>query len=198
MTMSIPSVLIVDDDLASQLLLRRMVENLGYVCDIASNGAEAVDAVFKRNFAAIFMDLYMPVMNGFDAASKIQEILLADSRPVYIVGMISLDSPSERQACKESGMISALLKPIHPVSVAQELLQASELKPALRQHPSNTMISAIAELNSCHGHCSISQLRDHPAALELKRATTRKEFFGTAEPPSKSACADEMGSEAFQ
>ena len=66
-------VLVVDDDCATQLIMKRMIEGFGYECDIASDGQEAVAAASSTSYMAIIMDLFMPVMNGCDAAMSIKQ-----------------------------------------------------------------------------------------------------------------------------
>ena len=112
-------VLVVDDDCTSHLILKKMVEGMGYDCDVASNGREAVAAAAKINYVAILMDIFMPVLNGCDAAVCIGKMAPAD-RP-SIVGMISIDEPASREMCMLAGMEDVLCKPVQKSALAKIL-----------------------------------------------------------------------------
>ena len=104
-------ILLVDDDRTSLLILRRMIETLGYECDVARNGAEAVAAALTKNYTFIFMDNWMPVMNGYEAASEILQLGERNVSPT-IIGMVALYNDSTRLCCEKSGMKQVLGKPI--------------------------------------------------------------------------------------
>jgi CheY-like chemotaxis protein len=110
-----PSILLVDDDLSSCLLLRRMIERLGSTCDVAYNGAEAVAAVSAKSYEFILMDLYMPVMNGWDSTRRIRDLRQNGTdrkRAPIIYGMSSTDDSTTMKRCLEAGMGGVLCKPI--------------------------------------------------------------------------------------
>ena len=112
-------VLVVDDDCTSHLILKKMVEGMGYDCDVASNGQEAVAAAAKNNYVAILMDMFMPVLNGCDAAVCIGKMAPADQPS--IVGMISIDDPASREVCMLAGMEDVLCKPVQKSVLAKIL-----------------------------------------------------------------------------
>ena len=111
-------ILIVDDDCATQLIMKRMIEGLGYECDTASDGQEAVAAASNTNYMAIMMDLFMPVMNGCDAAVSIKQTRTKAATPA-IVGMISMDEPAARKVCVDCGMQEVICKPIQRGALAE-------------------------------------------------------------------------------
>lgn len=67
-------ILIVDDFPDNVFLLEEIITNLGFEADSVSNGEQAVDAVRTGNYQLVFMDIEMPVMNGFEAAEEIREL----------------------------------------------------------------------------------------------------------------------------
>ena len=82
------TILIADDDMASCLILRKMLTELGFCCDVVHNGVEAVHAACGKQYDMIFMDLYMPVLSGIHAAMAIRfhefcEIVFADDLNAY-------------------------------------------------------------------------------------------------------------------
>ena len=112
-----PRVLVVDDDFTAQLILKRMIEGMGYECDTASNGKDAVAAVSTKNYSAILMDMFMPVLNGCDAAISISQMEPKDQPS--IVGMVSIDDAASRELCMQAGMQAVLRKPIQRSSLGQ-------------------------------------------------------------------------------
>ena len=67
-------ILIVDDFPDNVFLLEEIITNLGFEADSVSNDEQAVDAVRTGNYQLVFMDIEMPVMNGFEAAEEIREL----------------------------------------------------------------------------------------------------------------------------
>ena len=84
---------------------------MGYKVDAVANGLEAVTAVQKRKFDLIFMDLQMPVMDGFTATREIRRLLPKDRQPV-ILALTANAMHGDREACIEAGMNEHLAKPV--------------------------------------------------------------------------------------
>ena len=66
-------VLIVDDSNVTRKLLSRAFERANFIVDSAENGAEGVEKLKKAIYDIAFMDIDMPVMNGFEATKKLRE-----------------------------------------------------------------------------------------------------------------------------
>jgi CheY-like chemotaxis protein len=66
-------VLSVEDDEANQFLMQLLLKRIGCSFDLAANGQEAVDKVKVNKFDVIFMDLRMPVLDGFEATEIIRK-----------------------------------------------------------------------------------------------------------------------------
>jgi CheY-like chemotaxis protein len=68
-----PMVLVVEDDAASRKLMRKTLQQDGFLVSEAENGAQAL-ALFDEQYPDIvLMDVEMPVMNGFKACAKLRE-----------------------------------------------------------------------------------------------------------------------------
>ena len=65
-------VLIVEDNRINQKLAAFLLVKLGYKVDVAGNGVEALEAVGKKDYDLILMDMQMPVMGGLEATHKIR------------------------------------------------------------------------------------------------------------------------------
>jgi len=66
-------VLIVDDSNVTRKLLSRAFERANFIVDSAENGAEGVEKLKRAIYDIAFMDIDMPVMNGFDATKRLRE-----------------------------------------------------------------------------------------------------------------------------
>lgn len=75
------SVLVVDDNLVNQVVLKGMIEKEGHNVVCASRGKEAIELVQKLNFDIIFMDIQMPEMDGFETTKHIRDYYREKNRP---------------------------------------------------------------------------------------------------------------------
>ena len=104
------SILVAEDNLINQKLIRNIFELLGFKTDIASNGLEALEALKRKNYTLIFMDIQMPEMNGYEAT----EIIVArrkEERPI-IIAMTANAMQGDREKCLEAGMNDYITKPM--------------------------------------------------------------------------------------
>jgi CheY-like chemotaxis protein len=121
MTQTVQSkhILIVDDSLDSQEYLKEYLESNGYTTDCMSNGEEALNFLHSTDKMpqTILLDLYMPVMNGFDFRKQQQNDPILKDIPVVIM------SGEEDQAFIREKTHTEVLK--KPFSVA-DLLNSLE------------------------------------------------------------------------
>lgn len=103
-------ILIAEDNLINQKLIRNIFELLGYKADLAANGLEALDALKRKNYNLIFMDIQMPEMNGYEATEIIVEHR-KDDRPI-IIAMTANAMKGDREKCVEAGMDDYITKPM--------------------------------------------------------------------------------------
>uniref|UniRef100_A9U7L7 Predicted protein n=1 Tax=Physcomitrium patens TaxID=3218 RepID=A9U7L7_PHYPA len=101
------NVLVVDDHEINRIVLVRILQKLGYVADIATNGEEAVAAVKSKSYQIVFMDIHMPVMDGAAAA---KEILSSSLSPPHIIAVTG--DWANQKICLELGMVDFIEKPI--------------------------------------------------------------------------------------
>ena len=114
-------VLLAEDNLVNRAVALRMFEKLGVEVDAVPNGAEAVEAVQKGVYDAVFMDCQMPVMDGYLATRNIRCLPGPVSR-IPIIAMTAHAMMGDREECLAAGMDNFLSKPIH-----LEQLQAAVL-----------------------------------------------------------------------
>jgi CheY-like chemotaxis protein/nitrogen-specific signal transduction histidine kinase len=110
------NILLVEDNLINQKVTIRMLKRFGYTIDIAENGVEAIEAVTKKHYELIFMDIQMPVMDGFEATKEILRMFPDDKCPV-IIAMTAAVMKGDKEKCLDSGMSDYIPKPVLPDAV---------------------------------------------------------------------------------
>ncbi|MFH2058607.1 MAG: response regulator [Pseudomonadota bacterium] len=119
------SILLVEDNPVNQQMTRLMLSKAGYMIDIAVNGQEAVDKYTQtpEAYDLIFMDINMPVMNGFEATVKIREFenKAAFNMRIPILALTANVLDNFKNKCDEAGMDAFLTKPINRDIVFQAI-----------------------------------------------------------------------------
>jgi signal transduction histidine kinase/ActR/RegA family two-component response regulator/HPt (histidine-containing phosphotransfer) domain-containing protein len=100
-------VLVVEDHEVNAAVAVRILERLGYECEHASNGREAVAVCEGRSFDAILMDCQMPEMDGLEATARIRAAESPGRTPIVALTA----GPGERARCHAAGMDDFLPKP---------------------------------------------------------------------------------------
>ena len=90
----------------------RQLQRLGFTASTVSNGREAVDAELRERYDLIFMDVQMPVMDGFEAAAEIRRQEIRTRGHVPIVAMTANALNEDRDACLAAGMDDYVSKPV--------------------------------------------------------------------------------------
>jgi len=104
-------ILLAEDNVVNQKLALRILQQMGYRADLASNGIEAVESVERQTYDVVLMDVQMPEMDGLEAARRITAKWSANERP-RIVAMTANAMQGDREMCLEAGMDDYLTKPI--------------------------------------------------------------------------------------
>ncbi|MEO1191710.1 MAG: response regulator [Pseudomonadota bacterium] len=122
-------ILLVDDNAINRKVGKKILGRLGYGCDLATSGEEAVEACRASSYDAVLMDIEMPEMDGMTAAGLIKDHLGAERRP-YIVALTANAMASERESYLEAGMDDYLSKPIDVEALSQSLEEAADFRRA--------------------------------------------------------------------
>lgn len=113
-------ILLVDDDELSRRMMGLLLSEKGYNYDTASNGIEAVEAVKSQAYSVVLMDIQMPIMDGFEATTKIRE-WEAQNLHVPIIALTAMLLDDEVQKCFAAGMDDCIPKPFNTESLFQTI-----------------------------------------------------------------------------
>jgi CheY-like chemotaxis protein len=113
------TILLAEDNSVNQKVGTMMLGNMGYRADMAANGIEVLNAVEKKKYDLILMDIQMPEMDGVEAVSRLRE-KLADHCP-YIVALTANALEGDKEKFLGLGFDDYLSKPLSPDRLRQAL-----------------------------------------------------------------------------
>jgi CheY-like chemotaxis protein/anti-sigma regulatory factor (Ser/Thr protein kinase) len=105
-------VLLVEDNMANQMVATLLLEKLGYLWDVVANGIEALDAIGRASYDIILMDCDMPQMDGFQATQEVRKREQGTGAHVPIIAMTANAMQGDRERCLAAGMDDYMTKPI--------------------------------------------------------------------------------------
>ena len=102
-------VLVVEDIMLNQLLMKTLLDDFGFDRDIASNGLIAIEKLKEKSYDIILMDLQMPEMNGFEATRYIRDKMHSK---IPIIALTADVTTVDLNKCKAVGMNDYIAKPV--------------------------------------------------------------------------------------
>lgn len=103
------NVLVVEDIALNQLLMKTLLDDFGFGCDIAENGKIAVEKLRIKSYDIILMDLQMPEMNGFEATEYIRNEMKSD---IPVIALTADVTTVDLAKCNAVGMNDYIAKPV--------------------------------------------------------------------------------------
>jgi signal transduction histidine kinase/DNA-binding response OmpR family regulator len=113
-------ILLAEDNVVNQKLALRLLQQMGYRADLASNGIEAIECIERQTYDVVLMDVQMPEMDGLEASRAISAKWKSSERP-RIVAMTANAMQGDREACIAAGMEDYVTKPIRVDALVQAL-----------------------------------------------------------------------------
>lgn len=169
--------LLVEDDEVNQQVASEILSDWGATVDLAVNGELALDMLFSRapdTYAAVLMDLEMPMMNGCEATQRIR----ADARfkDLPILAMTAHALAGDRQGMMTQGMNGYMVKPFEPealLALLRPYLHPAVPTPApAMEVPGNAEEQVFVE--------ALNALPEIDAKLLLRRFSGRVPFLSSA------------------
>lgn len=111
--------LVVDDELSNRIILKSLLKNNGYEVIQAENGAEAIELFHKQAIDIIFMDVMMPIMDGYSAVEEIRRVKTTSFIPIIFLTAMSDDQALAR--CIEVGGDDFLTKPFSHIVLSAKI-----------------------------------------------------------------------------
>jgi len=111
-------IMIVDDVEINREILLMLLQNTGATLDEASNGDEAVKMFTQNPYDLILMDLHMPVMDGYTAATAIRSSDQKHARTAPIISVSAESGVDFRRRCEEAGITDHIEKPVEPEALS--------------------------------------------------------------------------------
>lgn len=118
--------LVVEDNAINQKVISRFLQRLGFEVDIAHNGIEGVDHFKAETYGIVFMDLMMPLMDGYEATKQIRDYEREigtpgeDHTPIIAV---TANINATEASCLQVGMDGYLNKPLR-LETLKQLIQS--------------------------------------------------------------------------
>ncbi|HEX6268603.1 MAG TPA: GAF domain-containing protein [Anaerolineales bacterium] len=116
-------ILLAEDNQVNQKLALRILEQMGYRADVASNGIEAVESIERQIYDVILMDVQMPEMDGLDATRNIRK--LGELTQPHIIAMTANAMEGDREMCIAAGMNDYISKPVRVNELVDALLKVA-------------------------------------------------------------------------
>lgn len=103
-------ILVAEDNVFTQIILKKTLERLGHAVEVANNGLEVIDLLGIELFDAVIMDCQMPLLDGYSTTARLRE-LGYDRVQLPIVALTANAVPGDREKCLRAGMNDYLTKP---------------------------------------------------------------------------------------
>jgi CheY-like chemotaxis protein len=105
-----PKVLVVDDNNDAAEMLAEALEVLGCETDVAYDGPSALEAAKRFRPQVVFLDIGLPVMDGYEVARRMRRD--PELAPVRLVAVTGYGQASDRRRAREAGFDEHVVKPI--------------------------------------------------------------------------------------
>ncbi len=116
------SILIAEDNIINQKLIERILLKLGYQTETVSDGTQVLDALLKKDYDVVLMDVQMPEMNGLETTHAIRQMTIVQP---YIIAMTANAMSKDKEDCLKIGMNDYIAKPMRLAEIIKILKNAA-------------------------------------------------------------------------
>ncbi|KZF22105.1 HAMP domain protein [Xylona heveae TC161] len=139
-------VLLAEDNVVNQRLAVKILQKYHHVVTVVGNGLDAFEAVKKKRYDVILMDVQMPIMGGFEATAKIREWEKEEGLPRSpIIALTAHAMLGDREKCIQAQMDEYLSKPLKQNQLIQTILKCASLGGGLAVNERGRAEGEIAE-----------------------------------------------------
>jgi len=186
-TSRIFEVLLAEDNIVNQRLAVKILEKYHHVVTVVGNGLDAFEAIKKKRYDVILMDVQMPIMGGFEATAKIREYERDQGlMRSPIIALTAHAMLGDREKCIQAQMDEYLSKPLKQNQLIQTILKCATLGGALLDRGKEARLSASDEPDySRTANPTIAVEKSPRPSLESRAFTTTGPInHGSAESPA--------------
>jgi two-component system sensor histidine kinase/response regulator len=169
-------VLLAEDNSVNQFLVKAVLQKIGMVVEVVSNGKEAVEALRTQSFDAVLMDAEMPEMDGYEATAAIRARERETGSHVPIIALTGHASAESLQHCLAAGMDEHLTKPLSSTALLAALLRQTRG----RAVPTSPVLDPVALARLRRLADTIPGMLSQVAEAFLHDAATRLAALGRA------------------
>ncbi len=168
------SILLVEDNDLNQQVATEMLQDAGFVVELAENGAIALRKVQETNYDLVLMDMQMPVMDGVTATREIRAIESLVQPPILAMTANVMQSDFDR--CYAAGMNGYVTKPIDPPALWAALREW--IKPRARASEASPKAQVPDRPGGDGSHSTLpAEIPGIQLALGLRRALGKPDLF---------------------
>jgi CheY-like chemotaxis protein len=114
-------ILLVEDNETNQKIIHRILSRSGHICEFVDNGLAAYEAVHRKQFDIILMDIHMPIMDGISTTERIRADELEGKLPQRNVIIALSSSVEQRERCIQVGVDEFLTKPVAAATLLETI-----------------------------------------------------------------------------
>ena len=139
-------VLVAEDNPVNQAVAEAMLDALGYRCDLAANGREALAAIARHAYDVVLMDCQMPEMDGLDATRSLRRSEAAAGAPrLPVIALTAHALEGDREQCIAAGMDAYLAKPYGQAQLEEAIRRQIERRPQEIEPPPAAVPDPVSE-----------------------------------------------------
>ncbi|KAI9849988.1 MAG: histidine kinase osmosensor [Thelocarpon superellum] len=159
-------ILLAEDNEVNQRLAVKILEKYHHIVTVVGNGLEALEAVKKKRYDVVLMDVQMPIMGGFEATGKIREFERdAKLTRSPIIALTAHAMIGDREKCIQAQMDEYLSKPLKPNHLIQTILKCATLGGALLKRGKEVRPSANDGHIPTGPELTVTKAKDAPGVL---------------------------------
>ena len=125
-------ILVAEDNPTNKVVIRHLMERLGYAIEIVDNGAEAWERMQVRDFGLLLTDCHMPEMDGYELTHRVRDWEVETGHHMPIVALTADALSGTASRCHDCGMDGFLAKPIDLVQLDDTIRRLLPLAANLR------------------------------------------------------------------
>ena len=141
-------VLLAEDNLTNQLVIRKQLNALGYQCEIANDGKEGFDMWKAKPYCMLLSDCHMPIWDGFQLTAAIRKDEKSTGKRAPIVAITANALQGEAQRCLAAGMDDYMAKPVSMKVLKKTLVKWMGEGSTFGQTDAESSVKAAAQVEA--------------------------------------------------